>query len=71
MMRKIIILASVFIVSFLGGYGLHKVVVKKEPAKSITMAGLRQLRLQAIQKALAEGKKEYEFEVGYIVPLSE
>ena len=71
MMKKTVILILIFIVSFFCGYGLKYVTSKKETAKDITMAGVRLKRFYAIKKALAEGKKKYEFEVGYLVPLSE
>ena len=70
-MKKIVILFLAFIVSFFGTYSLHKAAANKESKKEITMAGVRGKRWQAIQKALREGKKEYEFKVGYIMPLSE
>lgn len=71
MIKKAVILILVFIVSFVGGYGLKSITSRSKTTKDITMNDVRLKRLSAIKKALAEGEKEYEFEVGYFIPFGE
>ena len=71
LMKKLITLVLVFLISFFWGMFFAKFFIQKRSFRKGIMAQIRIKRLKAINKALREGRENYEFEVGFVPSLSQ